>query len=148
MEGPHQPPGPHRPLDGTPLQPPTNITRPPLLQLGFDASWGDNLDTGRADRYCTGRKSNGCRALMWAFHMLCMEVRVPPLPPELQAIPTTTELPWPVVLSTRPRQPVWAPMTDLSIPDVASANSSRPPTARQDPPCCHHCMCSTMATRP
>ena len=107
-----------------------NITRPPLLQMGLDARRGDILDTGRVDRYCTRRRSIAHRAQVSAVHKPCKVARVPPQPPWHQASPITTGLLWPVVLSTQPGQPGWAPRMGPSIDAVGIARSSTHPTVR------------------
>lgn len=46
----------------------TNITRPLMLLLGSDGCWSDNLDIGRVDRYCIGKRNIDCIALEWAVY--------------------------------------------------------------------------------
>ena len=107
--------------------------------MGLDARRGDILDIGRVDRYCTLRKNSARRAQVSAAHKPCKVARVPPQPPWHRATPTKTELPWPVVLSTPPGQPGWAPWMGLSILDAGTARFSKRPTIRWGQPYSRHC---------
>ena len=107
--------------------------------MGLDARRGDILDIGRVDRYCTLRRNIAHRAQVSAVHKPCKVARVPPQPPWRRANPITTELLWPVVLSTQPGQPGWAPWMGLSILDVGTARSSKHPKVRWGQPYSRHC---------
>ena len=75
-----------------------------LLQMGLYASWGDSLDTGRVDRYCTLKRNSAHIVLGSECHRPDMAARVTPQPPWHRATPRATALPWPVVPSTQPGQ--------------------------------------------